>query len=98
MHIDQKWHSLIIGQKGGTIKEITQKYPSVSINFPRKNEDSNTVKYVVVKRLACEIGHGAGQPESARAHACYFHLTFPHLACAETRLRLRLWKSSSSSW
>ena len=44
LHIDQKWHSLIIGAKGATLKDISTKYPSVSINFPHKDEVSNIVK------------------------------------------------------
>lgn len=42
--IPQQWHSHIIGSKGSTISEITAKYPSVSINFPRRNEDSEIVQ------------------------------------------------------
>jgi hypothetical protein len=47
--IPRKFHAGIIGQGGAKIKELTGKYPDLSINFPRRDADSEIISYVVVR-------------------------------------------------
>eukprot|EP00045_Choanoeca_perplexa_P012430 m.135649 g.135649 ORF g.135649 m.135649 type:complete len:1214 (+) comp16001_c0_seq1:180-3821(+) len=41
--IPRKYHATIIGQGGARIKELTSKYPDLSINFPRRDSDSEII-------------------------------------------------------
>ncbi|XP_062858912.1 vigilin isoform X2 [Trichomycterus rosablanca] len=42
--IEQKFHRIIIGQKGEKIKEVRDKFPEVIITFPDQSQKSNTVQ------------------------------------------------------
>jgi len=41
--IPRKYHATIIGQGGAKIKELTSQYPDLSINFPRRDADSEII-------------------------------------------------------
>ncbi len=43
MIIDHKLIPRLIGQQGKTIREFREKYPTVMVNFPRPDSDSNIV-------------------------------------------------------
>lgn len=49
LDIEQKWHRIMIGQKGENIQKIRVQYPEVQVSFPSSNDKTKAADKVILR-------------------------------------------------